>query len=216
MVKRIAILNVTERQFYPGLSEGSLFSQSSFIGNYNSPHASFTGRPEHRFQIQASYVWSKHGSLFSRVLGAGRSLNGAAFEPAPQARNGTSLADRDFGNSGLGMVRGPGEHYMDMAAERVSPAVKQSSLRFRAEIFNLTNTPQFGNPNTEVGFAVPEPGVQDTVSSTFGQISAKQDGLPPSHDSVRGEISVLRAGRRGWELPLWGRHGTLVERRRTR
>ena len=179
MVKRIAILNVTERELYPGVSEGLLFSQSSFIGNDDSLHTSFTRRLEHLFQIQASYAWSKHGSLFSRVAGEGRSLKGAAFEPAPEARNRTSLADQDFGNSGVGLVRVPGEHTMDMAVEPVFPAGKLDSLRFRAEIFNLTNTPQFSNPDTGVGFAVPEPGVQDTVWSTFGRISAEQDGPHP-------------------------------------
>ena len=179
MVKRIAILDVTERELYPGVSEGPLFSQSSFVGYYDSLHASFTRRLEHLFQIQASYAWSKHGSSFSRVAGAGRSVNGAAFEPAPEARIRTSLADQDFGNSSVGIVRGPGEHTMDMAVERVFPAGRQSSLRFRAETFNLTNTPQFSNPDTGVGFAVPEPGVQDTVWSTFGRISAEQDGPHP-------------------------------------
>jgi Carboxypeptidase regulatory-like domain/TonB dependent receptor len=282
-----SVNNVTERQFYQGVPEGSLFSQSSFIGNYNSLQTSITRRFRHGFQIQASYVWSKnldelggeggndvfesqlpsnnqndvrqssyglggddrdqrvvanfvwsvpkfssaptlarhlltnwefsgigviqsgaalsifdgnagsvyggfsnraestgvnpstHGSLFSRVVGAGRYLNGAAFEPAPEVPNGTSLADQDFGNSGVGIVRGPGQHNMDMAVERVFPVWRESSLRFRAEVFNLTNTPQFGNPNTGVGFAVPQPGVQDTVSSTFGQISAEQDGPHP-------------------------------------
>jgi hypothetical protein len=279
--------NVAQRQFYQGVPQGSLFSQSSFIGNYNSLQTSITRRLQHGFQIQASYVWSKnldelngeggndvfesqlpannqndvrqssyglagddrdqrvvanfvwsvpkfrsaptlarrlltnweisgigviqsgaalsifdgnagsvygdfsnraestglnpstHGSLFSRVVGAGRYLNGAAFEPAPEAPNGTSLADEDFGNSGVGIVRGPGQHNMDLAVERVFPVWKESSLRFRAEVFNLTNTPQFGNPNTGVGFAVPQPGIQDTVSSTFGQISAEQDGPHP-------------------------------------
>jgi len=147
---------------------------SIFDGNAGSVYGDFSNRAE-----STGLNPSTHGSLFSRVVGAGRYLNGAAFEPAPEAPNGTSLADEDFGNSGVGIVRGPGQHNMDLAVERVFPVWKESSLRFRAEVFNLTNTPQFGNPNTGVGFAVPQPGIQDTVSSTFGQISAEQDGPHP-------------------------------------
>jgi hypothetical protein len=282
-----SVNNVAARQFYQGVPQGSLFSQSIFVGNYNSLQATITKRFNHGFEIQASYVWSKnldelggeggndvfesqlpsndqnhlrqssyglagddrdqrivanfvwsapkfrsapvparylltdwqfsgigviqsgaplsifdgnagsvygnfnnraestglnpstHGSLFSRVVGTGRYLNGAAFTPAPEAPNGTSPADQDFGNSGVGIVRGPGQHNLDLAVERVFPVRKESSFRFRAEVFNLTNTPQFGNPNTSVGFAVPQPGVPNPVSSTFGQISGEEGGPHP-------------------------------------
>jgi hypothetical protein len=73
-----------------------------------------------------------HGSLFSRVVGSGRYLDAGAFTRAPEAPNGTSLADQDFGNSGVGIVRGPGQHNLDMAVERVFPVKETSSFRFRA------------------------------------------------------------------------------------
>lgn len=122
---------------------------------------------------------STHGSLFSRVVGTGRYLNGAAFTPAPQAPNAGGPGDQDFGNSGVGIVRGPGQHNLDLALERIFPIKAESTFRLRAEIFNVTNTPQFGNPDTNVGFAVPTPGVPDPVSSTFGKISAEQGGPHP-------------------------------------
>ena len=122
---------------------------------------------------------STHGSLFSRVVGSGRYLNGAAFVPAPEAPNGTGPEDQDFGNSGVGIVRGPGQHNLDMAVERVFPVRWGSNFRFRAEFFNVTNTPQFGNPNTSVGFLIPSPGVPNPTASTFGQINGEQDGPHP-------------------------------------
>lgn len=85
------------------------------------------------------------GSLHSRVLGSYLSANG--FTSAPEAPNGLSAADTDFGNSGVGLVRGPGQHNLDMAIERTIPIVESQSLRFRTEFFNVTNTPNFANPN---------------------------------------------------------------------
>jgi hypothetical protein len=85
------------------------------------------------------------GSLHSRVLG--HYLNPAAFTSAPEAPNGTGAADTDFGNSGVGLVRGPGQRNIDMAIERTIPIAESQSIHVRAEFFNLTNTANFGNPN---------------------------------------------------------------------
>jgi hypothetical protein len=117
------------------------------------------------------------GSLFSRVTGTGY-LNPAAFTRAPEAPFGQSLADQDFGNSGVGIVRGPGQHNLDIAAERIFPIHEGMSFLFRAEAFNFTNTPQFGPPNTTLGYdsatsLTPNP------SSTFGQISSEEGGPHP-------------------------------------
>jgi hypothetical protein len=97
-------------------------------------------------------------------------LDPAAFTRAPEAPNGTSLADQDFGNSGVGFLRGPGQHNVDMAAERSFPIAEAGTLRFRAEFFNLTNTPQFANPNTSLGYGDPTQ-VNPVASPLFGRIS---------------------------------------------
>ena len=110
-----------------------------------------------------------HGSLYSRVLNG--YLDPNAFTRAPEAPNGTSLADQDFGNSGVGIVRGPGQHNVDMAIERTFPIRDtRQSFRFRTEFFNLTNTPQFGNPNTGLGYTDPTL-LNPSASSTFGKIT---------------------------------------------
>jgi hypothetical protein len=141
---------------------------SIFDGNAGSVYGLLSG------EVRAERTGSSpltHGSLFSRVVGSGRYLDAGAFTRAPEAPNGTSLADQDFGNSGVGIVRGPGQHNLDMAVERVFPVKETSSFRFRAEFFNLTNTPQFGNPSTGLGYGdptLPNP----TASSSFGQITS--------------------------------------------
>jgi hypothetical protein len=139
---------------------------SIFDGNAGSVYGNFNNRAEATGTNPLT-----HGSLFSRIVGTGRYLDASAFTRAPEAPNGTSLADQDFGDSSVGLVRGPGQHNLDMAAERVFPVTEASSFRFRAEFFNLTNTPQFSNPNTFLGYGdptLPNP----TASASFGQITS--------------------------------------------
>ena len=66
-----------------------------------------------------------------------------------------------FGNSGVGIVTGPGQHNFDMSAIKKIPLGSGESRRmeFRAEFLNLLNTPQFSAPETTF------------ATSTFGQIS---------------------------------------------
>jgi hypothetical protein len=100
---------------------------------------------ENRAQLSGMARPATSGSLYSRVIG--QYLNPAALTSAPEAPNGTSSADTDFGNSGVGLVRGPGQRNIDMALERTIPIVESQSLHFRAEFFNLTNSSNFANPN---------------------------------------------------------------------
>ncbi len=108
-----------------------------------------------------------HASMFARVING--YLDPAAFTRAPEAPNGTSLADQDFGNSGVGFVRGPGQHNVDFAVERLFPVTETHTIHFRTEFFNLTNTPQFANPVTVLGYS--DPTVLNPVASpSFGRI----------------------------------------------
>jgi hypothetical protein len=110
-----------------------------------------------------------HGSLFTRVMNG--YLDPAGFTRAPEVSNGTSPADQDFGNSGVGFLRGPGQHNFDMAVERIIPVTESHSLRFRTEFFNLTNTPQFGNPNTTLGYGDPtQP--EPVANPSFGRMTS--------------------------------------------
>lgn len=138
---------------------------SVFDGNAGSVYALLGG--EVRAQRTGSSP-TTHGSLYSRVLNG--YLDSKAFTRAPEAPFGTSLADQDFGNSGVGIVRGPGQHNMDLAIERTFPIHESHQFRFRTELFNLTNTPQFGNPNTGLGYTDPTL-LNPSASTTFGKIT---------------------------------------------
>jgi len=65
-----------------------------------------------------------------------------------------------FGNSGASIVTGPGQSNVDMSILKKIPLGESRLVEFRAEFFNLLNTPQFSNPETNFS------------SSTFGQISS--------------------------------------------
>lgn len=103
---------------------------------------------ENRAQLSGLAKPATSGSVFSRVLKG--YLNPAAFTSAPEAPNGTGAADTDFGNSGEGLVRGPGQRNLDMALERTIHIAESHALRLRGEFFNLTNTANFNNPVNNV------------------------------------------------------------------
>jgi hypothetical protein len=64
-----------------------------------------------------------------------------------------------FGNSGRDILRGPSQTNLDLGLSRTIPIAERLKAEFRAEAFNLLNTPQLGLPNAVVG------------TSTFGQIT---------------------------------------------
>jgi len=64
-----------------------------------------------------------------------------AFAPVNQAR---------FGNSGFESVRGPGYGNLDFGLFRDFAVTERWRVQFRAEAFNLSNTPHFSNPGANV------------------------------------------------------------------
>jgi len=112
---------------------------------------------------------STSGSLFSRVMNG--YLDPSAFTIAPEAPNGTGPADTDFGNSGVGFVRGPGQHNVDLAIERSFPVTESKNFCFRTEFFNLTNTPQFANPSNSL-FMIEGPDGPANLNPSFGTITS--------------------------------------------
>jgi hypothetical protein len=72
-----------------------------------------------------------------------------------------------FGNSGVGILRGPGQQSYDLALSKRTPVrgpTEVSNLEFRAEFFNAFNHPQFSNPDSNFG------------DPTFGQITTTSVG----------------------------------------
>jgi hypothetical protein len=70
-----------------------------------------------------------------------RFFNPAAFCAPPTIDGGTG-----FGNTGVGIVRGPGQANFDFSVTKMTQVTESTKLQFRAEFFNLFNHPQFAIP----------------------------------------------------------------------
>ncbi len=89
-------------------------------------------------------------------------INAAAF--ARPAEIGPSNA-RVFvapGTSGRNILRGPGSSNMDLAVFKNFSFTEQIKAQFRVQAYNLTNTPHFANPDSNLSHG------------TFGQINSVQ------------------------------------------
>jgi hypothetical protein len=73
------------------------------------------------------------------------------FNPAaytiPALAPGQTFAT-EFGNAGVGTLRGPAQYNLDSSLFKEVPLPEAMSLELRAEAFNLLNTPEFGLPDS--------------------------------------------------------------------
>ena len=69
-----------------------------------------------------------------------------------------------FGTSGWDQLRGPGLINLDLSIYRAFRITERFKMQFRAEGFNATNTPHFGNPRSDISSSQPGliTGVQNT------------------------------------------------------
>lgn len=86
-------------------------------------------------------------------------FNPAAFAVPQTVPDHLGAPIRMFGNAGRNIIRGPGSRNLDFSVFKSFRVTEGSSIQFRAEAFNLTNTPTFilpsarsaaltvGNPN---------------------------------------------------------------------
>jgi hypothetical protein len=75
--------------------------------------------------------------------------NSACQALAPGLTDAFALQQRgQFGNAGLNILRGPDSKVFDFSLMRDFAIRERTSLQFRWEVFNLTNTPMFSLPNT--------------------------------------------------------------------
>jgi hypothetical protein len=56
-----------------------------------------------------------------------------------------------YGNSGRGVLYAPGTQTVDVSLSRTFPVKGRARVQFRADAFNLFNTPQLGFPNVNIG-----------------------------------------------------------------
>jgi hypothetical protein len=167
--------------------------------NYELPF----GRDQHGLSAALVRGWQMNGILrlssglfLSPTVGA-NNLNGSGFQrpdvvagckvkfdnPTPtnwfNSACFTIPAQFTFGNGGRDIIEGPGTHNFDFSVFRnvyLSRGEVPKSLQIRGEIFNITNTPQFNNPNTTIGVA------------TTGLISSA--GSPSSFQRIQRQVQL--------------------------
>ncbi len=96
----------------------------------------------------ADRVWGAKMVLGQNNKGNRQYLNPAAFTSVSEVRLGTAARD---------VVRGPGVFDLDAGLKREFPIHENYKLVFQGEAFNLTNTPSFANPSSNIsngGFGV--------------------------------------------------------------
>jgi hypothetical protein len=72
------------------------------------------------------------------------------FDPAAFVAPGNYT----YGNSGRNILYGPGTAEVDASVfKNITLPGEGRRIQFRAEAFNVFNTPQFNNPNAQIGFA---------------------------------------------------------------
>ena len=118
---------------------GAPFTISSSNSSCNCPGNSQT----------ANLVKSSVAKVGNGVQGlntTATALQDAYFDPLAYAPV-TAVA---FGTSGFDQLRGPGTNNVDMGLFRSFRVTERFKLQLRAEAMNVSNTPHFGNPGTNV------------------------------------------------------------------
>ena len=102
-----------------------------------------------------------------------------------------TLANGQWGNSGRNIIQGPGTKNIDFSVFKNFRVAESKTLQFRAEFFNLFNTPQFNNPSA----TAPPPSATATTlvpsiapGSAYGTISSA--GSPTTFQRISREIQL--------------------------
>jgi hypothetical protein len=142
------------------------------IGETNSTNV--FGISEDRAQLSGTCSKNqlvKSGAVESKLSGY---FNASCFTTPPiTGADGIGTA---FGNSGTGIVNGPGQANLDLSFLKtmvLNWPVEKCSLQVRIEFYNALNHPQFANPDTN--FTSPTFGVisSTAVNARVGQLALK-------------------------------------------
>ena len=139
----------------PQLKTGNAFTKAILSGwQVNGIFSAYSGTP---FTVTASNAsLNAPGNTqtadqvkpeVAKLGGIGRDtpyFDPAAFAPVTAAR---------FGTSGRNVLRGPGLVNLDAGVFRNFKLTERLGMQFRTEAFNVTNTPHFANPSSNVSAA---------------------------------------------------------------
>jgi hypothetical protein len=115
------------------------------------------------------------------------------FDPAAFAQPGVGV----LGNTRRNQFRGPGIFDADLSIFRNFTITEHVTFQFRAEMFGLTNTPRFNNPNAGCGSAITNPTSNCSTAAAnnnFGAITAT-NGSSGSGASTDGTRTIWFTGK---------------------
>lgn len=139
-----------------------------------------------------------HGSVESRLGGY---LSQSCFV-APPVIGADGLAS-GFGNSGIGIFRGPAQQDFDISFIKKTPFGHDDArnLEFRAEFYNAFNHASFSNPNTDAGIftCIESQPLTSPCAAVPGSVPATPFFLP---NATLGTISTTSVAPRIIQLAL--------------
>ena len=94
-------------------------------------------------------------------------FNPGAFAVSPTVTNALGAPVQTYGNAGRSLLRGPGSKNIDASLFKEFRLTETKRVQFRAEAFNLTNTPTFTLPNARSA-------VLTVGNAAFGKLSGSQ------------------------------------------
>ncbi len=175
----LQITNITDLPFGPGkrwLNQNGVLAAIAGGWQANSIVSLMSGRP---FSVTASatslnapFSTQRADQVKPEVAipgGVGRGqpyFDPTAFAPVNSAR---------FGTAGFNSMRGPGRANWDFGLFRNFRFSERWQMQFRAESFNLTNTPQFGNPGANVSSAQFNPNGSIRNLNGFAEITSASE-----------------------------------------
>ncbi len=112
-----------------------------FLASSGVPGTVFLGQT-----IPGSFAWARPNLVGNPLLPAGQRGPDQWLNPAAFVENHDAAGNVIPGNAGRNIFRGPSYTNFDTGLVKFFPITERTRLQFRAEFFNLTNTPHFALP----------------------------------------------------------------------
>lgn len=159
----LVISNAYELPFGRGKSFAQSGAAAAILGGWqiNGLASLYTGRPSTPTAPGGS-IDSAGSGQFADCLAAPRKLGDPDgwWDPSTFADPDDVGGTPRFGTCGSNVLRGPGLINVDLGIFRRFQPTERMNVQFRAEAFNISNTPHFNNPNSNI------------ASSSFGFVGS--------------------------------------------